>query len=301
MTNSFISGYKAFLQVERNFATNTIDAYLHDVSLFMEFMAKEHEGLSFKEVELKHLQTFMQSIAKLDFAETSQSRVMSGVKSFFEYLMIEGIITNNPTELLESPKRKQKLPVYLSIEEIEQILAQIDMSTLEGLRSRAIVETLYGCGLRVSELISIQVSNLFLDVGFIRIFGKGSKERLVPVSGEAIKHIGIYLEHRRPHIPIKKGHEDFLFLNNRGTKLSRVTINNTVKLLSLKAGIKKNVHPHVFRHSFATHLVQAGADLRAVQDMLGHSSITTTEIYSHLDNTFLRTTLEKYHPRYKEQ
>lgn len=297
--SSYVKGFKAFLQLERNHSENTIDAYLHDVDLLHAFLYSTAENFLWENTDIKQLQSFLAHLNKLEFAEASQARVISGVKSFFQYLLQEELIKIDPTELLESPKRKQKLPVFLSIEEVEDLLNAIDLSTPEGTRNRAMIETLYGCGLRVSELAKLQVSNLFLDVGFIRVLGKGDKERLVPIGGEASKQISAYKEHIRCHIAIKKGNEDFLFLNRRGTKISRVMVYLILKELAVKAGIQKNIHPHVLRHSFATHLVKAGADLRAVQEMLGHSSITTTEIYTHLDSGFLRDTLSKYHPRFQ--
>jgi integrase/recombinase XerD len=269
--------------------------------MFSSYLEKEKEGYQWTGIVLKDLQEFLATIGKMEFSEASQARVISGVKSFFGYLLMEGIIEVDPTELLDSPKRKTKLPVYLSIEEIEQIIAAIDHSKPIGIRNRAMVETLYGCGLRVSELITIQISNLYLDVGYIRVIGKGNKERLVPVSGEATKHIKLYLDYVRSVNRVNRGQEDVLFLNLRGSGMSRVMVFYIVKELASKAGLVKNIHPHVFRHSFATHLVEAGADLRAVQEMLGHSSITSTEIYTHLDRTFLRRTLEKYHPRFRDR
>lgn len=298
--SSYTKGFKAFLQLERNHSENTIDAYLHDVDLLFDFLQGATENFLWENVDLKQLQSFLAHLNKLEFAEASQARVISGVKSFFQYLLQEELIKIDPTELLESPKRKQKLPIFLSVEEVEDLLFAIDLSTPEGTRNRAMIETLYGCGLRVTELIKLQVSGLFLDVGFIRVLGKGDKERLVPIGVEASKQITIYKENIRCHVAIKKGNEDFLFLNRRGTRLSRVMVFLILKDLAKKAGIQKNIHPHVLRHSFATHLVKAGADLRAVQEMLGHSSITTTEIYTHLDSGFLRDTLTKFHPRFQK-
>ena len=252
------------------------------------------------EVTLTTLQGFLAYLNGLEFSQASQSRVISGLKSFFRYLLLEDILHTDPTALLEAPKLKRTLPDFLSIAEIEQLFSAIDHSTPEGQRNRAMLETLYSCGLRVSELVHLAVSNLFLDVGFVRVIGKGNKERLVPIGSEAIKQVKLYKEQVRPHINVKPGSEDVLFLNRRGSGLSRVMIFLILKDLAAKAGIKKNIHPHVLRHSFATHLVEAGADLRAVQEMLGHKSITTTEIYTHLDRHYLRQTLEKYHPRFSK-
>jgi integrase/recombinase XerD len=224
--------------------------------------------------------------------------VISGIKAFFRYLLLEEIISADPTQLLESPKLKRSLPAFLSIDEIDQLFAAIDHSTPEGQRNRAMLETMYSCGLRVSETINLKISNIYLDVGFVRVIGKGNKERLVPLGTKAAEQIKFYKEHTRSHVVIKTGNEDILFINRRGTALSRVMVFMILKDLTAKAGIKKNIHPHTLRHSFATHLVEAGADLRAVQEMLGHKSITTTEIYTHLDRTYLRQTMEKFHPRF---
>lgn len=295
---AYLKGFKAYLQLERSLSDNTVDAYLHDVEMLGEYIYSEHNGLPISSIQLKHLQSFLKHIHELELAANSQARVISGIKSFFRYLLLEEAVTEDPTQLLESPKLRRALPVHLSQDEIEQLFAVIDHSTAEGQRNRAIVETMYSCGLRVSELVSLQLSNMYLDVGFVRVVGKGNKERLVPIGSEAVKYIKLYREHVRVHINIKKGNEDFLFLNRRGSKLSRVMIFYILKELVAKAGITKNIHPHTLRHSFATHLVEAGADLRAVQEMLGHKSITTTEIYTHLDRAYLRQTLEKYHPRF---
>ena len=229
----------------------------------------------------------------------SQARIISGIKSFFKYCLQEQIITIDPTTLLESPKLKRSLPDVLSFEEIESIINSIDLSKPEGGRNKAILETLYSCGLRVTEAVNLRISCLFLDVGFIRVIGKGDKERLVPIGSDAVKYINIYRNDIRVHLNVKPGNEDILFLNRRGAKLSRVMIFLIIKELAKLAKIKKTISPHTFRHSFATHLVEGGADLRAVQEMLGHESITTTEIYTHLDREFLRTTLQQFHPAFK--
>jgi integrase/recombinase XerD len=234
----------------------------------------------------------------MELSAGSQARVLSGIKSFFGYLMLEEVIKKDPTELLDSPKLKRSLPVVLSISEIEQIFAAIDHSKPDGQRNRALLETMYSCGLRVSEVIGLCLSNLYLDVGFVKVIGKGNKERLVPIGSTAAEQVNLYRQYTRSHVTPKPGSEDILFLNRRGTGLSRVMVFMILKDLVAKAGIKKSVHPHTLRHSFATHLVEAGADLRAVQEMMGHKSITTTEIYTHLDRGYLRQTLEKYHPRF---
>lgn len=277
---------------------NTVEAYLHDVAILANYIGTEENGLPLQDIELKHLQTFIGHIHDLELSAGTQSRILSGVRSFFGYLVLEDVIKKDPTELLESPKLRRTLPDVLSIAELDQLFAAIDHSTPEGTRNRAMLETMYSCGLRVSELVSLAISNLYLDVGFVRVVGKGNKERLVPIGDDAVKHIKLYRENVRVHVPIKKGNEDMLFLNRRGSALSRVMVFMILKDLTAKAGITKNVHPHILRHSFATHLVEAGADLRAVQEMMGHKSITTTEIYTHLDRGYLRQTLEKYHPRF---
>lgn len=298
MWEAYIKGFKAYLQLERSMSDNTVDAYLHDVTLLACYFNEAHKDLSLQDIALNHLQEFLVHINELELSAGTQARVLSGIKSFFRYLMLEDIIAIDPTALLEAPKLKRTLPDFLSIEEIEQLFSVIDHSTPEGQRNRAMLETLYSCGLRVSELIHLSISSLYLDIGFVRIIGKGNKERLVPIGGAAVNQIKLYREHIRNHVKIKTGNEDVLFLNRRGSALSRVMVFLILKDLTKKAGIKKNIHPHVLRHSFATHLVEAGADLRAVQEMLGHKSITTTEIYTHLDRSYLRTTLEKYHPRF---
>lgn len=251
------------------------------------------------QLTLKDLEKFLQWIHTLGMTPSSQARMISGLRSFYKYCLQEQITDTDPTALLEAPKLKRSLPDILSFGEIEQIIAQIDLSKPEGGRNKAILETMYSCGLRVSEVINLKISCLYLDVGFIRVIGKGDKERLVPIGSDAIKYINIYKNDIRVHMPVKTGQEDLLFLNRRGNKLSRIMIFLIIKELCRKAGITKNISPHTFRHSFATHLVEGGADLRAVQEMLGHESITTTEIYTHLDREFLRSTLQQFHPAYK--
>jgi len=296
---SYLKGFKAYLQLERSMSDNTVEAYLHDVALLSEFMHASYESVKITDVELKHLQAFVMHINDFDFAVGTQARVLSGIKSFFRFLLLEELVSKDPTALLEAPKLKRTLPSVLSIEEIDLLVAAIDHSKPEGQRNRAMIETMYSCGLRVSELVNLAISNIYLDIGFARVIGKGNKERLVPMGATAAAQIKMYRDHIRNRLPvIKKGDEDVLFLNRRGGKLSRVMVFMILKDLAEKAGLKKNIHPHTFRHSFATHLVEAGADLRAVQEMLGHKSITTTEIYTHLDRGYLRQTLEKYHPRY---
>lgn len=297
--DSYIKGFVAYLQLERSLSENTVAAYVHDVQLLAHYFQEQPDAPSLDKITLQDLQTFLQAIHEMDLAAGTQARVLSGIKSFFRFLRLEDIIPTNPSELLQTPKLHRKLPDFLSIAEIEQLMAVIDHSTPDGQRNRAMLETLYSCGLRVSELIALRLSMLYLDAGFIRVIGKGNKERLVPIGSEAVKQIRYYTDHVRAMMKIKMGSEDILFLNRRGSSLSRVMVFIIIKDLTKKAGIQKNIHPHVLRHSFATHLVEAGADLRAVQEMLGHKSIITTEIYTHLDRTYLRNTLEKYHPRFK--
>jgi integrase/recombinase XerD len=298
MQKGFFTGYKAYLQLERSLSDNSIDAYLHDVHLLNQFLAIQYPELDIDQIRLSHLKEFISYLHELDLAVGSQARIVSGLKSFFQYAEVEGLITDNPTQLLEAPKLARKLPSFLSIEEIDVLLAAIDRSKPEGQRNLAMLETLYSCGLRVSELVNLQVSNLFLEAGFIKVVGKGNKERLVPMGAAASKQIKIYKEQVRVHQTIKTGNEDVLFLSNRGSALSRVMVFLILKKLVEASGIKKNIHPHTLRHSFATHLIERGADLRAVQEMLGHVSITTTEIYTHLDRAYLRDTMQKFHPRF---
>jgi integrase/recombinase XerD len=295
MWDAYLKGFKAYLQLERSMADNTTEAYLRDVRALAAYLP---EGLRMEDISLQHLQEFLAYIHELELAAATQARMLSGIKSFFGYLELEHVITADPSELLEAPKLRRTLPDVLSIEDLELLFAAIDHSTPEGQRNRAILETLYSCGLRVSELTQLQLSHLYLDIGFVRVVGKGNKERLIPIGSEAVKQVKLYREHIRNKAEPKKGHEDILFLNRRGAGLSRVMVFLIVKELAAKAGIEKNIHPHTLRHSFATHMVEAGADLRAVQEMLGHKSITTTEIYTHLDRSYLRSTLEQYHPRF---
>jgi integrase/recombinase XerD len=300
MWGAYLKGFKAYLQLERSMSDNTVEAYLHDVVMLEKHIAQEYPGISIEKIQQNHIQSLLAGIYELELSVATQARVLSGIKSFFSYLLLEEIITKDPTELLDAPKQKRSLPHVLSLKEIDMLFAAIDHSKPEGQRNRAMLETMYSCGLRVSELVGLQLSNLYLDVGFIKVLGKGNKERLVPIGEMAAKHIQLYKEHIRNHMPvIKKGHEDILFLNRRGTRLSRIMVFMILKELGLKTGLQQSIHPHILRHSFATHLVEGGADLRAVQEMMGHKSITTTEIYTHLDRTFLRKTLEQYHPRFK--
>ena len=297
---SYKKGFKAFLQLEKSLSEHSIEAYLRDIDKLTNYLETQGASISPSEVTLEHLQAFIRCIGDMEMAPTSQARILSGIKSFFKYCLLEQICTVNPTTLLPSPKTRRKLPDVLSFEEIEQLISYIDVSKPEGGRNRAILETMYRSGLRVTELIQLKISCLYLDLGYIRVIGKGNKERLIPVGGDAIKYIKIYKDSIRVHQTVAKNYEDILFLNNRGKGLSRVMIFYIIKDLLLKSGIKKSISPHSFRHSFATHLVEGGADLRAVQEMLGHESITTTEIYTHMNREFLRDTLDRFHPAFKK-
>ncbi len=299
MWEPYKKGFKAYLELEKSLSPNSVEAYLRDIEHLTSYLLQSGHLKNPSEITLKELQQFVKWIAELGMTATSQARIISGLRAFYKYCALEDISKTDPTVLLEAPKLKRSLPDVLSFEEIENMIGQIDLSKTEGGRNKAILETMYSCGLRVSEVVNLKLSQLYLDLGFIRVLGKGDKERLIPIGSSAIKYITIYKNDIRVHLTPKKGNEDVLFLNNRGSKLSRVMIFYIIKDLALKAGIKKTVSPHTFRHSFATHLVEGGADLRAVQEMLGHASITTTEIYTHLDREFLRKTLEQFHPGFK--
>ena len=292
-----IKGFQAFLKLEKSLSTNSIVAYTLDVQQFVQFLSDKKYDLSPEEIEHAHITEFVKWLNELDRSATTQSRVISGIRAFYKYLLLENLVIKNPTELLETPSLGRKLPDVLNMDDIDSILGAIDMSSSKGQRDRTMLETLYSCGLRVSELVNLKISDLFFDTGFVRVIGKGDKQRLIPIGSVAMKFINIYKNEVRIHAKVKKGFEDFLFLNNRGRKLTTVMIFIIIKNLAIKIGLKKHVSPHTFRHSFATHLVENGADLRAVQEMLGHESITTTEIYTHLDRKYLRETIEKFHPR----
>ena len=300
MWEPYKKGFKTFLQLEKSLSDNSVEAYLHDVDKLTTFLLVNSAMKAPPDIVLKDLQAFIKWVAELGIASTSQARIISGIKAFYKYCLIEQILTTDPSTLLEAPKTKRLLPDVLSFEEIENMIAEIDLSKPEGVRNKAILETMYSCGLRVSEAVNLKVSWLFFNDGFIKIIGKGNRERLVPIGRDAIKYINIYYSEIRKYQPIQKGFEDFLFLNNRGKHLSRVMIFYIIKNLAAKANIKKTISPHTLRHSFATHLVEGGADLRAVQEMLGHESITTTEIYTHLDRDFLRETLQSFHPAFRK-
>lgn len=293
----YLKGYKAYLQLERSLSPNSVDAYLHDVSKICQFFEVHNLDLSPSEVQPEHFRTFLTWSNELGMTARTQARVLSGLKSFYKYLLLDNVVTSDPTELLESPKIGLHLPSTLSIEEINSLIGAIDLSCHEGERNKAMLETLYSCGLRVSELVNLKISDLFFNDEFIKVTGKGNKERMVPIGSVARKQIDVYLTSVRPHLSVKKGFDDILFLNRRGGKLSREMVFTIIKTLASKAGLNKKISPHTFRHSFATHLIEGGADLRAVQEMLGHESITTTEIYTHLDREYLRSTIIRFHPR----
>jgi len=297
MWQSYIKHFKNYLRLERSFSDNSVQAYIRDTEKLAEYIELAAINVSPAETKEEHLLAFLKYLSELGLTAHSQARILSGIKAFYKYLLLENEITEDPTELIEAPRLPRKLPDVLSYEEIEQMLNAIDHSTPEGTRNRAIIEVLYSSGLRVSELIGLQLTFCYFDIGFIRILGKGDKVRLVPIGKEAIKYVEIYLDHVRSHQEIKKDSEDIVFLNRRGGQLSRVMVFLIIKDIAEKAGIAKNVSPHTFRHSFATHLIEGGASLRAVQEMLGHESITTTEIYTHLDRDYLRQIITEFHPR----
>ncbi|MDH6353835.1 integrase/recombinase XerD [Dysgonomonas sp. PH5-45] len=286
--------YKTYLLLEKGLSPNSIEAYTDDLNKLLVFM--KSEGISFESVTLNYLQQFLAQLYDVGISPRTVARIISGVKSFFGFLLLEDFIQTDPTELLESPKIGTKLPTVLTVEEIDRLLSVIDVSTREGQRNRAIIETLYSCGLRISELIGLKFQDMFLDEGFLKVEGKGSKQRLVPISPKAIKEINFYLQDRASY-PIKKGAEDVLFLSKRGTPISRIMVFHFIKEYAQLAGIGKTISPHTFRHSFATHLLEGGANIRAIQQMLGHEKITTTEIYTHMDREFLRQEIIEHHPR----
>lgn len=294
---SAIKGFQAYLKLERSLADNSIEAYSRDLDKLYQYADIQSTKLFPQNVTLADLRGFINWVNELGMIPSSQARILSGIKAFFKYMLMEDLIKSDPSELLESPKIQRKLPDTLSYTEINKMIDAIDVSKPEGVRNKAILEVLYGCGLRVSELTELKLSKLYLDIEFIKVTGKGNKERLVPIGGAAIKALKIWIEHIRVHNVVKKGEEDLVFLNRRGSRLSRVYIFMIIKALAALTGIKKVISPHTFRHSFATHLVEGGADLRAVQEMLGHESITTTEIYTHLDREFLKSAIITFHPR----
>lgn len=297
MSQIYLQSFKAYLQLEKSLSEHSIQAYLEDVGKFMQYCEIENIRFEPKNIQLHHLTGFITWLHDLGLSATSQARIISGIRAFFRFMALEKMIDTDPSQLLEMPKLGRKLPEVLSVEEIDRMIAAIDLSKPEGERNKAIIETLYGCGLRVSELTELRISNLFLNDGFIRVIGKGDKERLVPISEITIRYIKNYLDLIRVHIPVKKGFEDIVFLNRNGRKLTRQMIFIMIRDLAARAGIHKTISPHTLRHSFATHLIDGGADLRAIQEMLGHASITTTEIYTHLDRQYLRDTIIQFHPR----
>ena len=298
MWDIYKKNFGDYLQLERSLSDNSVEAYLRDIQKLTDFL--QDDGLkSPQDVDLKTLQRFVKWISELGMTAASQSRIISGIRSFYKYCLVENIVSADPSVLLEAPKMRRHLPDILSYEEIISIIGAIDLSLPESTRNKAILETMYSSGLRVSEVITLKMSCLYFDDGFIRVIGKGDKERLVPIGDDAIKYINIYASTTRRSMTVAKGFEDIIFLNNRGKGLSRVMIFYIIKSLAEKARLTKNISPHTFRHSFATHLVEGGADLRSVQQMLGHESITTTEIYTHLDKDFLRETLRTFHPAFR--
>ncbi|MFN3998039.1 site-specific tyrosine recombinase XerD [Algoriphagus sp.] len=297
MWQQLIKQFRHHLKLERSLSENSIEAYTRDVEKLAAFSEREFVGKSPLELELEHLRRFVNALAALEISAFSQARIISGIKAFYRFLMYEDKIKEDPAQLLEAPKLGRKLPDTLSFQEIELLLEAIPLGESEGHRNRAMLEMLYSSGLRVSELVELKKSQIFTEIGFLKVVGKGNKERLVPVGKDALKYLKIYQEEVRVHQTPTKGHEEFVFLNRRGQKLTRVMVFLIIKKTAIQAGIKKNISPHTFRHSFATHLIEGGADLRAVQEMLGHESITTTEIYTHLDRDYLRQILTDFHPR----
>ena len=294
--NSSIKGFKAFLRLEKSLSPNSIEAYLRDITKLTQFIQHKQLSISPEEIKLNHLRDFLKWATELGMSLNSQARLISGIKAFYKFLVMEQVIKVDPTLMLEAPKFGRKLPDTLSIEDIDALIAAIDLSKAEGQRNKAILETLYSCGLRVSELVGLKISEIYVNDGFVKVKGKGNKERLVPIGGKALREIASYYQDR-VHLNIAPEAVDIVFLNRRGKKLTRVMIFTIIKQLAAKINLKKSISPHTFRHSFATHLIEGGADLRAVQEMLGHESITTTEIYTHLDKHYLREAIIQFHPR----
>jgi integrase/recombinase XerD len=297
MWQSYTNGFKMYLQLEKSLSGNSVEAYLHDVDKLQQFLEAKALQIQPESMDLATLREFLRWVYEMGFTSASQARILSGVKAFYKYLLLEDVIKESPAELLEAPKLKRTLPDVLAVHEIDAMLSTLDQSSEEGIRNKAIIETMFSCGLRVSETVGLKISDIFKQDGFIKVVGKGNKERLVPIGSVAIKFIDYYLEYVRNHQQIKPADVDILFLNRRGAKLSRVMIFYIIKKMAAEAGITKSISPHTLRHSFATCMVEAGADLRAVQQMLGHESITTTEIYTHLDRDYLRTVITDFHPR----
>lgn len=299
MWEAYKKGFKAWLQLEKSLGDNSVEAYLRDIEKLTTYLEMQGVSGSPGQMELKNLEAFIKYVHEMGMSPASQARIISGIRSFYKYCVLEQISQTDPSALLEAPKKIRKLPEVLSFDEIEQIINAIDHSKPEGTRNKAILETMYSCGLRVSEVVNLRISCIYPDIGFVKVIGKGDKERIVPIGSDALKYIKIYRESVRNQMLIQSGYEDILFLNRRGKNLTRVMIFLMLQELANKAKITKHVSPHTFRHSFATHLVEGGADLRAVQEMLGHESITTTEIYTHLDREYLRSTLQQYHPAFR--
>lgn len=293
----FHTAFKNYLKLERGLSKNSVDAYLNDVNKLFQYYESLDKKFIAKEVSENDLHSFVRWLADLGMLPNTQARVISGLKSFFSYLLVEDIVDLDPSLTLESPKLSRKLPDILNVPEINALIEAIDASKPEGMRNKAIIEVLYGCGLRVTELITLRISDLNAAQEYIKVTGKGNKERIIPIGQTALKFIDIYLSQVRVHLAIKKGNEDYIFLNRLGTRLSRITVFKVIKSLADDIGLKKTISPHTFRHSFATHLIEGGADLRAVQEMLGHSSITTTEVYTHLDKDYLKGVITSFHPR----
>jgi integrase/recombinase XerD len=294
---SALNGFKAYLMLEKSLSGNTLEAYYHDIDLLRKFLDEKQYNIAPEKIVLTNLQEFLAWIGETSIGPRSQARLISGIRAFYKYLLMEDIIQQNPAELLELPKLPKKLPEVLSVEEIDMIIKELDMSKPEGQRNKAMLETLYCCGLRVSELVNLKISDVSFDEGYVKVIGKGNKQRIVPLGESTAKFIRIYMNEVRCHVAIKKTAEDILFLNKSGNKMSRVMVFLIIQKLKEKAGLHKKISPHTFRHSFATHLVEGGADLRAVQEMLGHESITTTEIYTHLNREYLRDAILRFHPR----
>jgi integrase/recombinase XerD len=292
-----IKQFEEYLKLEKSLSRHSVEAYHRDITKLTEFLDIKKLQVAPEHITPDIIRDFLEWIGELGMTAHSQARTLSGIRAFYKFLIMEDMVQADPTDTIEAPKLSRKLPDTLHFHEIEQMLAAIDLSTPEGTRNRAMLETLYSSGLRVSELLDLRMSNLYEDMGFLKVAGKGDKERLVPIGRDALKHIKLYREGVRCHLTIKKGHENILFLNRRGAKMTRVMVFTIIKDLAAKAGIQKTVSPHTFRHSFATHLIEGGADLRAVQEMLGHESITTTEIYTHLDRDYLKQVIKDYHPR----
>jgi integrase/recombinase XerD len=295
--NSYIKQFSNYLKLERSLSENSIQAYTRDVEKLNQFMEMSHPSVSPMKVTARQLQGFIEYVNELGMSAHSQARILSGIKSFFKFMMVEDLVENDPTALIEGPKLGRKLPDTLAYPEIVNLLDAIDLSKPEGARNRAMLEVLYSSGLRVSELVELKRGNVYFDIGFLRVIGKGNKERLVPCGKDALKYLKSYIDDIRVHVPVQKDFGNHVFLNRRGRKLTRVMVFLIIKDLAARIGLKKSISPHTFRHSFATHLIEGGADLRAVQEMLGHESITTTEIYTHLDRDYLKQVIQEFHPR----